>query len=80
MEQVKMFFNREWDKADKTVWTLFIISIGILLGIVFGPRKGDIRIGCDNDNHAAEQDPRLETKQKSGKHHKNKKNKKCKCR
>lgn len=48
MGKLKLFFEKDWSKAEKVLLLANCILGGIVFGILFSPLKGGIVVGSNN--------------------------------
>lgn len=56
MGKLKLFFEKDWSKAEKVLLLVNCILGGIVVGILFSPLKGGIVIGSNNTGIADDEE------------------------
>lgn len=49
MKSLKLFFNKDWSKAEKILLLVNCILGGVVIGILFSPLKGGIVVHSNNN-------------------------------
>ena len=50
----KIFFQKDWTVQEKVLVMLNCALLGVILGVLFGPRKGAFALGSYNGNQLQE--------------------------